>query len=136
MPHVYVSNDLQIGPLEAAVLRHLWPDERASVKAVHRALGARRGITLHTVQSAMDRLFRKELLKRKKVSHAFIYTPAVSRAELGTRIIEQTLSRLAEEPSTLISALVDFADREGDELLAELEALVAERRRQRREGDP
>lgn len=131
-----VSDELRLGPLEVAVLRHLWPGERASVKDVHRALGRRRGITLNTVQSAMDRLYRKKLLEREKVSHAFIYAPAVTRAELGTRIIEQAVAQLTDEPSALVSALVDFAEREGDDMLAELEQLVAERRRQRREGTP
>jgi predicted transcriptional regulator len=129
-----VPDDLRIGPLEAAVLRHLWPDGSASVKAVHRALGSKRGIALNTVQSAMDRLFRKGLLLREKVSHAYVYSPAVTQAELSRRMIEQTVSRLADGPATLISALVDYAEDEGDELLAELESLVAERRRQRREG--
>lgn len=126
---------LRIGPLETAVLRHLWPDGRASVKAVHNALGQRRGITLNTVQSAMDRLYKKKLLSREKVSHAFIYAPAVTRVELGTRIIEEAFAQLADEPSALISAVVDYADREGDELLAELEVLVAERRKQRRDDE-
>lgn len=116
------------------MLRHLWEHGEASVKDVHRALGARRGITLNTVQSAMDRLFRKSLLGRQKVSHAFLYSPAVGQAELGTRIIEQAVEQLAGEPSALLSALVDYADREGDDVLAELEALVAERRKQRRDG--
>jgi len=129
-----VIEPLRIGPLEAAVLRHLWQHGDASVKAVHRALGAPRGISLNTVQSAMDRLHRKQLLDREKVSHAFVYSPAVGRAELGTRIIEQAVEQLAGEPSALLSALVDYADREGDEVLAELEALVAERRKQRRDG--
>lgn len=130
-----MSDPVRLGPLETAVLRHLWPDGRASVKAVHRALGTRRGITLNTVQSAMDRLHKKDLLTREKVSHAYIYAPAVSRAELGTRILEQAFAQLAGEPSALMSAVVDYADREGDDALAELEALVAERRRQRQESD-
>lgn len=129
-----MSDPLRLGPLEVAVLRHLWRSGRASVKAVHGALGSRRGISSNTVQSAMDRLYKKGLLAREKVSHAFIYSPAVSRTELGTRIVEQAFSQLAGEPSALISAVVEYADREGDDLLAELEALVAARRRQRRDG--
>jgi len=130
-----VTDRLRLGPLETAVLRHLWPDRSVSVKEVHRALGRRRGITLNTVQSAMDRLYKKGLLQREKVSHAYIYSPAVTRAELGTRILEETFSQLADEPSALMSAIVDFADREGEEVLATLETLVAERRRQRRGSD-
>jgi predicted transcriptional regulator len=130
-----VSDALRIGPLEAAVLRHLWKSGQATVKAVHRALGVRRGISLHTVQSAMDRLHRKDLLHREKVSHAYVYAPAVSRGELGTRIIEQAVSQLAGEPSTILSALVDYAAREGDDRLAELEALVARRRSEGPEGE-
>jgi predicted transcriptional regulator len=131
-----VRERLRLGDLEVAVLRHLWRRGASSVKAVHRALGGRRGIALNTVQSTMERLFRKGLLGREKVSHAYVYAPLLSKSELGTRIIEEAVDVVAGERSMILSALVDYADREGEGVLAELEALVAERRRGRDEGSP
>jgi predicted transcriptional regulator len=61
---------VRLGELESAVLERLWSAGPEDVKAVHQAVGARRGITLNTVQSTMERLYRKGLLARDKVSHA------------------------------------------------------------------
>ena len=71
-----------LGSLELAVLEELWAQSGQDAKAVHRRIGKRRGISLNTVQSTLERLFRKGFLKREKVSHAFLYMPAVKREEL------------------------------------------------------
>ncbi len=128
-------SELTIGPLEAAVLKHLWSSGPGSVKDLHRTLGRPRRVSLNTVQSAMDRLYRKDLLARTKVGHAYVYEPAVTRQELGMRLIRQAVAPLAQEPSLLINAAVDYAEREGDGVLEELEALVAERLEHRRRGE-
>lgn len=126
---------LVLGDLETAVLEHLWDSGSMDVKGVYRAIGKARGITLNTVQSTMERLFRKELLEREKVSHAYVYRAAVSREELSTRVIGEVAEQLAGgEPSVMLSAFVSLAEREGDEALAELEALIAQRRRGPRGG--
>ena len=54
-----------LGDLELAVLEVLWQTDRADAKAVHSALGSARGIGLNTVQSTLERLFRKQLLARE-----------------------------------------------------------------------
>jgi predicted transcriptional regulator len=122
---------LMVGELERAVMEQLWQNGPASVKGVHRALGDRRGIKPNTVQSTMDRLFRKGLLRREKVSHAFVYQPAVSREELSTQIIGEVLDTLAGgETGVMLNAFVNLAEREGDDVLAKLEELITHKRRQ------
>ncbi len=121
---------LVVGELEAAVMEHLWQSGPVSVKAVHRALGTQRGIKLNTVQSTMDRLFRKGMLERDKVSHAFVYRPALSREELSTRVIGEFLETVAGgHTGVMLSAFVNLAEREGEEALAQLEALIQSKRR-------
>ena len=111
-------------------MEHLWTSGSASVKGVYRALGSRRGIKQNTVQSTMDRLYRKDLLERDKVSHAFVYRPAVSREELSTKVIGEVLDTLAGgETGVMLSAFANLAQREGDEALAELEKLISQKRR-------
>lgn len=68
-----------LGELETAVMAHLWSDGEGCAKAVHVALGKRRGITLNTIQSTLKRLFEKDLLERDKVSHAHVYRARVTR---------------------------------------------------------
>ena len=121
---------LVLGELEAAVLEHLWSYGAEDVKSVHRALGLRRGIKLNTVQSTMERLYRKRLLTREKVSHAYVYQAGVTREQLSTRVIGEVVEQLSHgQPNVMLSAFVSLAEREGDDGLAKLEALIAERRK-------
>ena len=71
-----------LGELEIAVLEHLWSNGEFNVKGVHAALGKVRGISHNTIQSTLERLFKKKLLTRKKVSYAYVYQTAVARDEL------------------------------------------------------
>lgn len=121
-----------MGELERAVLHCLWDGEPADAKSVHRAIGRRRGITLNTVQSTVERLHRKGLLHREKVSHAYVYSPRVSRAELGARMMHGVVRDLVGgELEPVLAAFVDLTAEIGPEELSRLERLVAERRRSR-----
>lgn len=120
----------RLGDLETAVLEHVWAHGACDVKAVHRTLGSRRGITLNTVQSTMERLFRKGLLSRQKVSHAYVYSPRQTREELGARMIEEVVSRLLKgEAIPVLEAFVDLAARTDEANLDRLQQLIAERRK-------
>ena len=118
-----------LGELEAAVLKHIWSRGPCDVRAAYRAIGVRRGITSNTVQSAMERLFRKRLLTREKVGHAYLYAARVSREEWTARTARDAVSGLVgEDPNAMLAAFVHLAERAGDETLDRLERIVAERR--------
>jgi len=98
---------------------------------MHGEIGVRRGISLNTVQSTLERLFRKGLLRREKVSHAYLYTPALQRKELMERLIGDVVETLSDgRPEPMLAAFVDLAARVDEENLARLERLLAERRAQ------
>jgi predicted transcriptional regulator len=126
-----------LGDLETAVMEHLWTEGSADVKAVHQAIGVPRQITANTVQSTMERLYRKGLLRREKISHAYVYAPQVSREEFGANLVREVVSRvLGGETEPMLSAFVDLAAGAGEEHLDRLERLVAERRAARKGGKP
>jgi predicted transcriptional regulator len=111
-------------------MNHLWSGGDGEAKAVHAALGARRGITLNTIQSTLKRLFEKGLLARDKVSHAHVYRARVSREEFHRDLLGELVGDLMQgQAEAVVSAFVDLTERAGPEHLARLEALVAERRR-------
>lgn len=121
-----------LGTLESAVMEHLWKGGDGEAKAIHKSLGARRGITLNTIQSTLKRLFEKNLLAREKVSHAHVYRPHVSREEFQRSALGELVAELMRgEAEAMVSAFVELTDRAGPEHLARLEALVAARRRSR-----
>ena len=123
-----VRRPIFLGDLEAAVIDHLWLNGPEDVKQVHRAVGRARRITLNTVQTTLKRLHEKGLLAREKVSHAYVYAPAVSRDEYQRRALDQTIELLMQgEAEAMVSAFVDLAERAGADQLERLERLVAER---------
>lgn len=118
-----------LGELEAAVMGHVWAEGPADVKSVHRAIGTRRRITLNTVQSTMERLYRKGLLDREKVSHAYVYAPRVSREDFGAAVLREVVaSVLGGRMGPMLAAFVDLAARSGTEELERLERLISARR--------
>lgn len=120
-----------LGDLELAVLEDVWDAGAVEAKSVHGRVGVERGISLNTVQSTLERLHRKGLLRRAKVSHAYQYEAGLERQELLGRLIESTAGRVrALGTDALMSAFVDVASRAGDAQLRQLEALVAARRAQ------
>jgi predicted transcriptional regulator len=107
-------------------MEYVWEAGQADVKSAHHGVGVPRGITPNTVQSTLERLWRKGLLDRIKESHAYVYSARVTREELGGRIIRDVVSGIlggATEP--MLFAFVDLAARAGDEDLRRLEQLVA-----------
>lgn len=119
-----------LGELELAVMDFLWQRGQGDVREAHRAVGARRNITSNTVQSTLKRLHDKGLARRTKVSHAFVYSPACTRAEFHSRALDQVVGGLmAGQPDAVLAAFVDLAEAAGPEQLERLEALVAARMR-------
>ncbi len=119
-----------LGELELAVLECLWDSGGADAKEVHGKLGQTRGITLNTVQSAMKRLHEKALLRRTKVSHAFVYEPALTKEDFQRDAVGEVVEALLHgEADAMVAAFVDVAERAGGDTLAQLERLIADRRR-------
>lgn len=120
--------DLALGEVERAVLEVLWADGPMNPVSVHERVGEPRGISVNTVSSAMKRLHEKGLLSREKVSHAYVYATALTRAELQRQLIDAIGAQFDGDGSTgMLAAFVDVAGDRGEATLRRLEALVAER---------
>ena len=113
-------------------MEHCWANAEADAKSVHDAIGRPRQITLNTIQSTLKRLYAKGLLVRRKVSHAHVYAPRMSRDEFHRDVLSGIAARLSgTEPAGMLAAFVDLADRAGSDTLERLERLVSERLRAR-----
>lgn len=120
----------RLGDLELAALDHLWDEGEADVQQVHAAVGAPRGISVNTVGSALERLHKKGLLARTKVSHAYRYRPLLSREDYRARRLLEAAGGVAElgKRGTL-AAFVDLVADSDDSALGELERLIRQKRR-------
>jgi predicted transcriptional regulator len=122
-----------LGELEAQVLAFLWKTDDADVGQVHAAVGTARGITLNTVGSALERLHRKGLVTRVKVSHAFRYRHAVEASEFAARRVVEAAGGVRKLASVgLLSAFVDLVSDADEQALDRLEKLIAAKRATRR----
>jgi predicted transcriptional regulator len=121
-----------LGKLEREVLNEIWRRDEVTVRDVYLAFGE--SIAYTTLMTTLDRLFKKKLLIRRKDGRAFIYLPAVSRAEFeqGIRedVIDGLLGQGAEAVEPLLACIVDTVSERDRELLDELDRLIKEKRRE------
>ena len=126
------SLTLPLGQLEIEVLEHLWESGPADGKTVHAVLVRGRRRSLNTVQSTLDRLFRKQLLRREKVSRAYVYTPAIARETLLVEAMGQIAERLgARDSAAFMASFVKLAEQDDPDNLDRLQRLIEAQRVQR-----
>jgi predicted transcriptional regulator len=127
--HEVLENSL--GALEREVMDVVWDRGETSVKDVSERLSS--PIAYTTVMTTMDRLFKKQLLTRRKVGRAFVYRAAATRDELEGAVAAELVQSLFDRPGNgslpLLSTLVDAVSERDRALLDDLERLIQEKRR-------
>src|SRR5437870_5563985 len=125
---------LALGKLEREVLEQTWKHSEVSVRDVYIAFEER--IAYTTLMTTLDRLYKKQLLARRKDGRAFLYSPAISREEFEHGIREDVIDGLlgdgAEGIQPVLACIVDTVSEHDREMLDELERLVKEKKRELR----
>jgi predicted transcriptional regulator len=125
---------LALGKLERRVLEEAWHRGEVSVRDIYVAFGE--GIAYTTLMTTLDRLFRKQILDRRKDGRAFFYSPSVSREEFEHGIREDVIDGLlgggAERIQPVLACIVDTVSERDRELLDELDRLIKEKKRELR----
>ena len=129
---------LALGKLKRQVLEEAWQRGEVSVRDIYLAFEER--IAYTTLMTTLDRLFRKQILDRRKDGRAFLYAPAMSREEFehGIRedVIDGLLGHGAEGVQPVLACIVDTVSERDRELLDELDRLIKEKKRElRRKAD-
>src|SRR5262245_26293206 len=118
-----------LGPLEQAVLEQLWRVGECDVIEAHAAVASRTGTSVNTVGSSMERLYRKGLVWRHKVSHAYRYKPTLTRDDfVARRLIESAGGLESLASKGLLASFLDLVTDEDHKALDELEKLIAKKR--------
>ncbi|MDN5369249.1 MAG: hypothetical protein PWP74_557 [Shewanella sp.] len=124
---------MQLGELEKLVLQYLWNVPEADAKQVHSEFERSRGSSLHTIQSTLDRLFKKSLLSRTKQGHAYFYRAKVDRDTLLAKLISNVTNDFIEDGEhSLIAAFSSTSASLDDAQLDRLEKLIDVQRQLRR----
>lgn len=130
MPQTFSKAARVLGALETRVMDLVWSQHPISVRTACERLGDEHAYT--TIMTTMDRLHKKRLLRRHKDGNAFLYEPAMDRAEYQRRVVEAAITPLLEQgASPVLAAFVEVAADLDKAHLAELEKLIASHRRRK-----
>jgi predicted transcriptional regulator len=111
----------------------LWEEAggELDVTKVHADVGRPREVTRNTIHSTLERLVRKGLATRRRAGRAHRYSASGARRDWIAGAFDELVAGLGEAPGTeVLAGFVDFAVRTRPETLEQLEALIAQRRRE------
>ena len=99
-----------LGPRELETLDVLWRESGLSAQELQGRLpGDQSTITLSTVQSTLERLYRKGLLQRDKAGRAYRYRAATTRAEMISLMLRDMSRGIGGgDLGAMISGFADF----------------------------
>jgi predicted transcriptional regulator len=120
------------GDLQEQIMRAIWRLERGSVDDVRAALPKKQRGAYTTVQTILNRLVERGLLRREKRGKAFVYTPKVSEADYVARSLNRTLAGASEKARlAALANLVGGLDQSEMEEINSLANEIASKRRTR-----
>lgn len=113
-------------------MQAMWRLERGSVEDVRQALPTRHRGAYTTVQTILNRLVDRGLLRRERQGKAFIYMPTVSEADYVAGSLNRTLSGASAEARR--TALANLVGGLSAAEMSELNSLASEIGRERRKA--
>lgn len=121
-----------LGRLERQVLEETWRLGEVSVRDIYRSFDEK--IAYTTLMTTLDRLFKKNLLERRKDGRAFLYSALVSQQDFDLGIKEDVVDGLlghgAGQVQPVLACIVDTISERDRELLDELDRLVQEKKKE------
>jgi predicted transcriptional regulator len=102
---------------EQRIMRVLWSKSEASVREVTDALEPTYPVAYNTVLTLLRILTDKGYVTPRQEGRAFIYTPAVSRADARSRALRKLVSQFFEgSPTALAQHLIRMEDLSAEEV--------------------
>jgi predicted transcriptional regulator len=127
----------QLGSLEAEMMEHVWLQGETSVRNLHSRSASRLAYT--TIMTTVDRLYKKGMLRRRKLGKAYLYKPALSlqdyRERLAQRLIGMALHD-SQHRHVVLSCFVEVVSEADREMLDRLNQLVKAKQRALRRSGP
>ena len=113
-------------------MRVVWRLERGSVDEVRAGLPKKARGAYTTVQTILNRLVGRGLLRRDKEGKAFFYSPRVSEADYVARSLTRTLAGASQQARlAALANLVGGLDQSEMDEINTLASEIAEQRRKR-----
>lgn len=109
-------------------MHRVWERGEVSVRDLHTDFAPRLAYT--TVMTTLDRLYKKDLLRRRKLGRAFLYTPAVSEKDYRECVAQQLMGVVlgsSKHQDAALSFLVDALSENDLATLDRLDQIVREK---------
>lgn len=104
-----------LGERELELLKILWEHQPLSAREVLE-FSEEATLSLSTVQSTLERLYRKELLHRNKQGRQYLYRAAVSRSTIIGQLLGDIADQFSEgDIEPMISGFVSYLDQQGQD---------------------
>jgi predicted transcriptional regulator len=123
----------QLGPLEQRLLEALWSRGTATVRELLDS--GYEDLAYTTVMTTLDRLYKKNVLRREAEGRAFRYAPRFTRQELHREVAGEAFRQLLDaSPAAALplSYLVEILSERDALLLDDLRQLVEAKRQELR----
>ena len=78
-------------PLEMLCLKALWSRGEGNVNDVREAVAESKALAYTTVMTLLERLAKKNVVSRRKVGRAFVYSPAIPRDAMRRLALKEFL---------------------------------------------
>ena len=103
--------------LELEILKILWRDGPANVRAVRDALAVSRDLAYTSVMTTMNIMTKKGFLRRSKDGPTWVYHPRVTQKATSRRMLGDLVDRLFDGSTALaMTNLLETSDINRDEL--------------------
>lgn len=117
----------RLGELERAIMDRLWAAPGPmTVREVHTDLLAERSVAYTTVMTVLDRLARKGVARQIRTGRAYNYEPALTREQIVTDLLSETLQDSCAGPDDRAAALMHFVGHASSADRAALRAALTE----------
>src|SRR5580692_10387766 len=94
--------------LEMQIMEVLWSRGHATIRDIQEAFPKRNRPAYTTIQTTVYRLETKKTLRRaRKISHAHIFEPLISRSEAQSRLIDDLLALFGDRLQPVMAHLVE-----------------------------
>jgi predicted transcriptional regulator len=101
------DKDIRLSDVQAAVMRVLWTEKKATTAAVHERMGKPRDLAYTTVATLLARLEKRGLVKSQKDGRERVFEPLVSEADVKRHMVSDLVAKLFRgDPRALVSHLV------------------------------
>lgn len=111
---------MKLGDLETFVWKMAWQLGSGTVKTFYTQVKPARNVSQNTVQSTLERLYRKSILTRHKEGHAYV----LSREAFTAQLLTNMVSEFESDPSMTLAAFVEQQEGVSDAKWQHLKAVV------------